>query len=88
MPQLRDAEIDAVTKADEVFVIGYSMPRTDGDQWKLIDDAVRARGVAIPKLTIINYKSRPKYFQHIWSLFRPQCVCTFNDGFAEFSARG
>ena len=88
IPRLRDAEIDAVTKADEVLVIGYSMPTTDEDQWNLIKDAVTARSAAIPKLTIINCNSRPEYFQRIWSLFRPQCVCTFNHGFAEFSARG
>jgi hypothetical protein len=88
MPQVLSAESDAVSKADEVFVIGYSLPKTDQDQWKLIDDAVKARSVAIPKLTIINYNSPPEYFQHIWSLFQPQCVCTFNGGFAKFSARG
>ena len=84
----RSVECDAIKSADEVFVIGYSLPKTDQDQWNLIDDAVRARSVAIPKLTIINYNSSPEYFRHIRSLFRPQSICTFNHGFAEFSARG
>src|SRR5271154_2196894 len=57
-------------QADEVFVIGYSLPKTDQDQWNFIDSAVRARSVAIPKLTIINYNSPSEYFQDIWSLFR------------------
>jgi hypothetical protein len=88
MPQLLSAESDAVSKADEVFVIGYSLPETDQDQWKLIDSAVRARAVPIPRLTIINYNWRPEDFQRICCLFRPRCVCTFNHGFAEFAARG
>jgi hypothetical protein len=89
--QLRDAEIDAVTKADEVFVIGYSMPRTDGDQWNLIEHAVGDRAAIsgpISKLAIINYNAPPEYFRDIRSLFQPQSVRTFNGGFAEFSARG
>jgi hypothetical protein len=88
MPRLRDAEINAVTEADEVFVIGYSLPKTDRDQRNLIDDAVRARGVAIPKLTIINYHAPAEYLQEVGSLFRPQSIRTFNEGFARFSACG
>jgi hypothetical protein len=67
------------------------MPRTDGDQWKLIEDTVGDRAalsVPISKLAIINYNAPPEYFRDITSLFRPQSVRTFNDGFAEFSVRG
>jgi hypothetical protein len=85
MPQVRSAESDAIRIADEVFVIGYSLPSTDRDQWKLIDEAVKARSVGISKLTIINYNSPPEYFQRVVSLFRPHSTCNFNHGFAEFS---
>jgi hypothetical protein len=88
MPQVLSAESDAVSKADEVFVIGYSLPKTDQDQWNLIDAAVKARRSPIPKLTIISHNSPTEYFQRVWSLLRPQCICTFNHGFAQFSACG
>jgi hypothetical protein len=87
MPQIRGAEMEAVGKADEVLVIGYSLPKTDLDQWNLISEAVGARRTAISKLTIISYNSCPEYFQRIEGLFGSELTCKFNDGFAKFSER-
>jgi hypothetical protein len=87
MPQVRCAEIDAISKADEVFVIGYSFPETDDDQRKLITDALKTRERRVSKLTIINHNATPEYFERIRGLFQPQTTRTFNDGFADFSAR-
>lgn len=84
----RSAPLDAVSKADEIFVIGYSFPKTDDDQSSLIRDAVRARKMTISRLTIINYNAPLEYIENIRSLLQPETVVIFNDGFADFSARG
>lgn len=85
MPQVRSLEFDAIKEADEVHVVGYSMPRTDQDQWNLISSAVEARDSAIQTLTIINRRASPEYIEDIRSLFQPRVVQTFNEGFADFA---
>lgn len=91
MPRLRAAEIDAIAKADEVFVIGYSLPETDQDQRKLIKDAIGKRSGSISKLTAVNYivneEERARYFKDIENLFQPQSTEKCNQGFARFSER-
>jgi hypothetical protein len=83
---VRSAECDAIKSADEVFVIGYSMPTTDRDQWSLISGVVGKREVS--KLTVVNYNAPAGYFEGLRSLFQPLCFRKFNGGFAEFAAVG
>jgi len=87
MPQTRSLEFDAIREADEVFVVGYSMPMMDRDQWDLISRARKARNAAIQRLTIINRCASPEYIADMRSLFQPQTTRIFNDGFADFAAR-
>jgi hypothetical protein len=87
MPQTRSLEFDAIKEADEVFVVGYSMPRTDRDQWDLISRARKARNTAIQRLTIINRGASLEYIADMRSLFQPQTTRIFNDGFADFAAQ-
>jgi len=88
MPPVCSAEFDAVSKADEVFVVGYSLPKTDQDQRNLIRDAVNARRTPVSKLTVINYNAPPAYIEDIRGLFQPRSIRTCNEGFVNFSARG
>jgi hypothetical protein len=91
MPQVRSAESDAVSETDEVFVIGYSFPETDSDQWDLIREAVKKRTTAISMLTVINHmapESLPAYTENMRRLFQPRAVRVSNKGFADFCARG
>ena len=37
------SEFDALTAADEIFVLGYSFPKTDRDQMDLVQRAVNER---------------------------------------------
>ena len=53
MQQVLARERAAITEADEIFVIGYSLPSTDGDQWNLIREAVCARATAVSALADI-----------------------------------
>jgi hypothetical protein len=87
VPQIRSLELDAIKEADAVFVVGYSMPRTDRDQWELISSAVKDRDTAIRTLTIINRSASPEYIGDIKSIFKPQSIRIFNDGFADYSER-
>jgi hypothetical protein len=77
----------AIRKADEIFVIGYSFPQTDGDQETLVREA--ARQAKIKKLTVVNRYEKPEYFQRISDLFMvpTASVKTYNDGFQEFATR-
>jgi hypothetical protein len=84
MPRLRAAEIDAITKADEVFVIGWSLPETDHDQQELIKDAVGRRSKDIRRLTVVNYKASAKYFEDVKGVFKPRDTREFNDGLPSF----
>jgi hypothetical protein len=90
MPQVRAAEFDAVSKADEVFVIGYSFPETDRDQWNLIHEARKKSATGISTLTIINHmapQALRAYIENIKGLFQPRTIRVCNDGFANCSAR-
>jgi hypothetical protein len=77
-------ESAAIWDADEVFVIGYSLPLTDGDQRNLIREAVQSRDRAIESLTIVSYNAQPQYFEEISELFAPRSARHFNSGFADF----
>src|ERR1039458_7697080 len=48
----REAECNALTYADEVVVIGWSVPETDIDQAELIERAVKRRSKQLQSLTI------------------------------------
>jgi len=87
MQQAISEEFEAIGAADEVFVLGYSVPRTDQDQWNLISRAVRGRNTKIRILTVVNFNASVEYFDDIRELFQPQTTRTFNDGFAAFSTR-
>ncbi len=84
---VRSAECDAIKHADEVFVIGYSLPETDGDQRRLIEDAIGERSEPISRLTIVNYGAGAGYFEDLKNLFKPLCYATFDNGFADFAER-
>ena len=66
---IRDQEKDALKTADEVYVIGWSMPETDSDQTCLIKTSVAHRDQPIERVTVINYGAPPDYFARIGNIF-------------------
>lgn len=84
LQQALDDEATAIQSADEVFVIGYSLPRTDADQRNLIQEAVERRKKPVESLTIVNYQAGTQYFRDTRELFRPRSTREFNAGFADF----
>lgn len=79
-------EFEAFKSADEVFVLGYSLPRTDQDQRDLIMRAVKERTTRIRMLTIVNFNAPMEYFDDVRELLEPREVQIFNDGFIDSSS--
>jgi hypothetical protein len=82
-------EFDAIESADEVFILGYSLPKTDTDQRDLIGKAVKERRTQIERLTIVNRNAPDDYFEDVTELFDPQeTPQRFNNGFFDFAQGG
>ena len=83
---LRDAEWRAIETADEIFVIGWSMPASDTNQVQLMSEAVAARSAPLQHVTVVNRGEDPTYFSRIANVFGVDhsALRIFNDGFADF----
>lgn len=79
-------EKDALEKADEVWVLGWSVPITDLDQRSLIQQAVKNRTRPIDHLVVVNLKEPDSYFENVAHLFgvSPSAVERYNRGFLCF----
>jgi hypothetical protein len=66
---LRSREEAALQSADEVFVFGWSMPRTDVDQLALIRRAVGCRNRPFARVVAVSHGSPPSYFSRLARLF-------------------
>jgi hypothetical protein len=85
---LQDAERMAIETADEIFVIGWSMPTSDTHQVEVIGEAVTKRHASLQEVTVVNRGEDPAYFSRIATVFgvQPSALRIFNDGFADFVA--
>lgn len=81
-------ELEALAVANDVFVLGYSFPKTDCDQMELVRRAVSQRTVPIDSATVVNFKASEEYFKEIEALLEPRRMRRFNSGFADFVATG
>lgn len=84
----RENEFNALVSADEVVVIGWSVPDTDVDQDDLIKRAMSKRSKPIRSLTVVNREASPAYFERLACLFRVDSLALriHNGGFADFAA--
>jgi len=84
--KLREAEKAAIKEADEIFVIGWSMPVTDQDQICTIRHCVAEREKPLESLTVINRGERPEYFERVADTFgvTRSALRIFNDGFSDY----
>jgi hypothetical protein len=78
-------EFKALTTADEIFVLGYSFPKSDRDQMDLVQRAVNERNARISRVNVVNFRAPLEYFEEIEDLFRPLEMRRFNTGFADFA---
>jgi hypothetical protein len=85
---VRDREERAVLEADEVYILGWSIPRTDTDQECLIRSMVAKRSQPVQQVTVVNAFAGVDYYRRVAEIFGVEqgSVRTYNVGFREFSA--
>jgi hypothetical protein len=85
---IRNSEMDTLADADEVFVIGWSIPETDLDQFSLIKTAVESRSKPLKRITIVNRGAPTAYFKRLTALFGsdPNSLHVYNAGFTQFAS--
>jgi len=82
-----DDEKEALKEADDVYILGWSMPKTDRKQVSLIREAVEQRGgKPFDKITVINFGAEVEYFERVASVFgvNQGDLRVFNAGFCDF----
>jgi hypothetical protein len=86
LTEIRERERQAVAEAEEIFILGWSLPRTDIDQDQLIRTALAERQVE--RITVVTKGQPPEYFERIECLLgvRRSRLSIFNDGFGAFAA--
>jgi hypothetical protein len=84
--QAKSAEFDSLAAADEVFVLGYSFPKTDRDQLELVRTAIKERETPIRRATVVNFNAPKEYFDETEALLKPCEMRCFNEGFADFAS--
>jgi len=83
---LQNAERMAIQTADEIYVIGWSMPPTDDNQIDLMRAAVATRNKPPQLVTIVNRGENAAYFARMANVFGVDrsMLSIFNDGFSDF----
>lgn len=84
--QCREMESKAITDADEVVVIGWSVPETDLDQAGLIKAAIASRKGSLKRMTVVNRSAPVSYFHRLAKLFGVDApsMRIHNSGFLDF----
>jgi hypothetical protein len=85
----REMEHEAIRTADEVIVIGWSVPETDLDQADLIKAAIGNRRRPLKFITVVNRGASTAYFQRVANLFGVDALSMgiHNSGFVDFAAK-
>lgn len=86
LEKIKEREAEVISKCENIFVIGYSLPVTDANQELLIRSAVQRRSAGIQRLIVVNYHAAKEYFSRISELFSfpEDKLEIFNSGFAAF----
>ena len=81
--------MEALAGADEVVVIGWSIPDTDADQAHLIETALGKRQRPLERVTVINRNASAPYFRRLADVFQVDLpsILIHNSGFVDFASR-
>ncbi len=88
LANIRLHEEQAICSAEEVFILGWSIPRTDVDQEDLIRNAVSKRATPFRRVTVVNRNAGVEYFKRVKDIFAvadPNLLRICNSGFEQFS---
>jgi hypothetical protein len=82
-------EEEAVREAEDFYILGWSLPKTDRDQLDLIKRAVAARRGHIGRVVVVNLDAKPDYFGHVQETFgvAKSNLEIHNAGFRDFAER-
>lgn len=85
----RCKEEAAVRDADDFYILGWSMPKTDRDQLELIKGAIAARKRPIERVVVVNWGESPEYFSYVQETFgvAESNLEKHNVGFRDFAER-
>jgi len=87
---VREREEAAVREADEVYILGWSIPRTDTDQEYAIRHVVGKRAKPFQQVTAVNFHADVEYYSRVQDIFQAgrNIMRVQNAGFREFAATG
>ena len=81
-----ERERQALIDADEIYVLGWSMPSTDANQEDFIRRAIEAGSRRVRHLTVVNSGAGREYFDRVASVFgRGGRISVHNRGFRMFA---
>jgi hypothetical protein len=83
---IRDQERQAYSTADEVYVVGWSMPLTDRDQVEFIRKCMKERMRPLERVVAINYEARTAYYTDVARVFgvSDSRLVTHDTGFCRY----
>jgi hypothetical protein len=86
LERLRDREEKALQEADEVYVFGWSMPRTDKDQIQLIRRAVTRRTKRFRRVVVVNWHAANNYYRRVADVLgvSPKMITRYDEGLHQF----
>lgn len=84
--KLRDRELEVIRDADDIYILGWSMPMTDDDQLGLVRRAMGARARPVGRVVVVNRHAGGEYFERVKEVFGAP-VEVWNEGFREFVDR-
>jgi hypothetical protein len=86
--EVMDLEAAAIFDAEEVYILGWSVPRTDNDQESLIRAIVSKRPKPFRNVTVVNFLANTDYYERVRQIFGVErgSLQTYNAGFRSFVA--
>lgn len=87
--QIRALEQAAVESADEILILGWSMPDTDADQEDLIRAAVARRHSHFSRVVAVNFNAEQSYYSRVANVLGVPSskLEVYNDGLQDFLVR-
>jgi hypothetical protein len=84
---IRQQESSVIKDADVIYILGWSMPKSDSDQIGLIEEAIAARTKSLDRVVVVNRSAGVEYFSRIQKTFAvpAERLEIWNSGFIEFA---
>lgn len=86
LTSIRRQESSAIKDGDLIYILGWSMPKSDSDQISLIEEAMRSRTKPLERVVVVNCGAGVEYFSRIQKTFATplEKLEIWNSGFTDF----